>query len=383
MDFSSKDSATTRTGVQTVAQPRGSQDAVRKPVLIYALASAGMGHITRAVPLLQRLSDTYEIHIFCSGQANQWIAGQFPNVHQNHPIRAAFAGEKVHLAKTVAQATLVHLPRSMLHICRIARFILRHRPRALITDFEAHSTYAALLTRPIFRVPIISCDHWTGLRMSAVPFALSADEARDLNRWRKIIRLVVSYADRYLVHGTMKTRLNNDRARYVPTPVRDAFLEAGRNTTADGPVVVSMGHLAPHSLTEILADSRHQFVIFGSKNPRKTGNVEYRAFNEAEYIEAMRRSPFVIVSANSSAIDALAMHKPLLYCPRAGHFEQKYCGKMFEHLGVARFVDALSAQAIDGFAAQLAPYEAKARTLDIFDNDGLAREVEQAIAELA
>jgi uncharacterized protein (TIGR00661 family) len=353
----------------------------RKPVLIYSLASAGMGHVTRAVPLLQRLSKKYEVHIFCSGQANTWIAKQFPHVHQNHAIKAATAGGKISLPMVVARA-FIELPKSFFYIFRIALFILINRPKALITDFEAHSVYGSLLVRKLYRMPIISCDHWTTLRLSARPFDLTEQDEKDLARWQKSIKMVSPFADRYLIHETMKTALSDPKARYVPTPVRDPFLEAGKTTVPnDGPVVVSLGHLAPPSLDKILEGSKQQFVIYGSKNPRKVKNVEYKAFNEDEFIMALKRSPFVIVSANSSAIDALAVKRPLLYCPTAGQFEQKFCGKMFEYLGVAKLVEELDSKLIDDFSSEVSKYQDKVNSLDIFGNDVLHEEVEKAILE--
>jgi uncharacterized protein (TIGR00661 family) len=352
----------------------------RKPVIVYSLASAGMGHITRAVPMLERLNKNYEVHVFCSGQANAWIKRQFPNIHQNHAIKAATAGGKISLPLVVARA-LVEFPKSLFYLFRIALFILINRPVALITDFEAHAVYAALLVKPFYRVPIISCDHWTTIRLSERPFELNEQDLKDLARWQKTIKIVSGYADRYLVHGTMKTKLSDPRARYVPTPVRDSFLKASKSTSEAGAIVVSMGHLAPPDLTAVLEGSKNQFVIYGSKAPRREKNIEYKAFNEEEFIGSLQRAPFVIVSANSSAIDALAVGKPLLYCPTKGQFEQKFCGKMFEYLGVAKLVEELTSQSIDQFSSQTAVYREAALKLDIFDNEALFQELEKAIRE--
>jgi uncharacterized protein (TIGR00661 family) len=353
----------------------------KKPMLIYALASAGMGHVTRAVPILSRLSEEFDVHIFCSGQANEWIAKQFPHVHQNHAIKGATAGGKISLPMVIARAC-IEFPKSIFYILRIALFILWNRPKALITDFEAHSVYAALLIRKLFRVPIISFDHWTTIRLSDRPFALNDHEQIELLRWQKTIKMVSPFADRYLVHGTMKTRLSDPRARYVPTPVRDPFVKAGSQVSKDGPIVVSMGHLAPSNLSDVLEGSNNEFIIYGSKNPRKVKNVEYKAFNEEAFIQALQASPFVIVSANSSAVDALAVKKPLLYVPTPGQFEQMFCGKMFEHLGVAKLVKELTSKEIETFSNELTIYEKNIAKLDIFDNDRIYEEIRNAIDEL-
>ncbi|MCO4793897.1 MAG: hypothetical protein KC493_09300 [Bacteriovoracaceae bacterium] len=351
----------------------------KKPIIVFSLASAGMGHATRDIPLFNRLKNDFELHIFCSGQANNWLSSQYENVHQNHALKAASVGGKISLPLVLLRA-LVEFPKSIFYILRIALFILLNRPKAVITDFEAHCVYAARLVRLFYNVPIISCDHWTTLRLSERPFELTDSELQDLKKWQGTIGMVSGCADYYLVHKTMETKLTVDNARYVPTPVRDSFLEAGKKTTSDGPVVVSLGHLAPASLTETLEGSSLNFVIYGSKNPRKEKNIEYRAFDETEFIKSLQATPFVIVAANSSAIDSLSFKKPLLYCPTDGQFEQYYCGKMFENLGVSKLVPELTSQVIDNFMDELGPYQEAAGKLSIFDNDKLYEEIKKTIS---
>lgn len=354
---------------------------MRKPKLIFALASAGMGHATRDVPIISRLSKNYEVHIFCSTHANKWLRKQFPHVHQNHPIKGVKSDGRISLPLVIAKA-MMELPKSFFYIFRIAWFILIHRPVAIISDFEAHSVYAGWMTRKLIRTPIISFDHWTTLRMSEIPFALTESEKADLEKWRKTIAMVCPKADRYLVHKTLETRLNSPQARYIRTPVRDSFLEARKNVSSDGAVVVSMGHLTPDDLGLALKASSLRFLVFGASYLRVDGNIEYRPFDDEEYLKALQASPFVIVSANSSAIDALAVGKPLLYSPTPGQFEQRFCGRMFEYLGVAQFAEKLTPQIIDDYIQRLNQYASQAATLDIFGNDQITAELEQTIREL-
>lgn len=105
--------------------------------------------------------------------------------------------------------------------------------------------------------------------MARIPFPLSPEEVRDLEKWRKTINFVCPKADSYLVHRTLETELSDPAARYVGTPVRDEFLEARSQRSFHGPVVVSMGHLTPEDLSQVLQGSRLQFLVFGSPRPRK------------------------------------------------------------------------------------------------------------------
>jgi len=354
-----------------------------QPKIVFGLASAGMGHATRDVPLIQRLSKDYEVHVFCSGKANQWLKQQFKYIHGNHPIKGAKAGGKISLPMILMRA-FFELPKSFFYIFRIFFFILKNRPRAIISDFEAHTVYAALLARPFYKIPIVSCDHWTHMRMSVLPFEFTEDEKKDLQRWQKTTVMVCPFADRYLVHGTFQTQLLNSKAEYVATPVRDVFLEARNRQKEDGPVVVSMGHLTSEEfLIEQLSQSSLNFVVYGNPTSKKVKNIDFRNFNEQEYLNALARAPFTIVAANSSAIDSIAVGKPFIYCPTPGQFEQKFCGKMFEHLGVAKMVNELRSAEIDQFVTEVKFRRDRVQSLDLFDNDGLYLKIKKTIEELS
>lgn len=351
-----------------------------KPKIVFSMASAGMGHATRAVPVIQRLQDEYEVHIFCSGKANQWLGKQFPHLHQNHAIKGVTSGGKVNITLVFLKAML-ELPKSLFYIFRIAFFILKNRPVAVVSDFEAHAAYAGKLVRPLYKIPIISCDHWAGLLLSKRPFTFTPEEEKELQKWEKTIGMVTKHADYYLVHGGLKTELSIPNAKYVPNPIRDKFLEAGKNPSTDGPVVVSLGHLTPPSLSQELNQIPGNFVIYGSDNPRVEGNVEYKAFNEEEFIKALASAPYLIVAANSSALDGLAVKKALFYVPNPGQFEQLFCGKIFEHLGVAKLCREITKDNIDDFLKDLPRYQENAQKADLFGNDLVVSELKKAIKE--
>jgi hypothetical protein len=357
-----------------------------KPVIAYALASAGMGHATRAVPILEWLSTRYEVHIFCGGPAYRWLAKKFPNVHWIRRFVSVSVGARSSLPLMLAWAALT-LPVTIASILKVAGFVVARRPLVLITDFEGQAVYAALLLRPWLKTRIVECDDWSTLRFAEPPFALTEAERAALARWQRLVRSIVCFADAHLVQGVLRSSLSHPRARYVPPPIRDAFGKYAGALASDGPIVVSLGAARKlPSLPDVLAKTGLSFVVFGWHEESTEGAVSYRTFSEDEYVAALARAPFAVVSGNSSALDALALKKPFIMHPAPGQFEQRYRARSYEALGVAKFVEDLTVESLVDFARDCERYRERAAEVSVFDNGAvfaeLEREIEAASAAL-
>lgn len=351
----------------------------KRPVIAYALASAGMGHATRAVPIIEWLSQRYEVHVFCGGQAYRWLGKKFPNVHWIRRFVSVSVGARSSLPLMLAWATLT-FPLTLASILRIAGFIAGRRPLVLITDFEGQATYAALMLRPLLKTRIVECDDWSTLRFAEPPCTLTDTEAATLARWQRLVRSMVVFADAHLVQGALRTSLSHPRARYIPPPIRDEFGKYAGELRTDGPIVVSLGAARKFpGLPAILAETGLPVVVFGWHEEKTEGAVSYRTFREDEYVAALARAPFAVVSGNSSALDALALKKPFIMHPAPGQFEQWYRARSYETLGVAKFVEDLTADSLRDFARDCERYRKRAEEVSVFDNDAVFAELEREI----
>lgn len=327
----------------------------KKPALLYALASMGMGHAVRAEPLIAHLRERYEVLVFTGGPAHAYLSARFPDVRRIHRPRYFFRGNRV-APDLIYLYIVLTSPLIVWSLCRLWWARLTRRPVALLTDFETQSIWSALLVRPLFRLPIVSLDNQGMFRFADPPGLPAADEKR-LKAIRFQAWTVVPFADRFLVANFAQPPLQDARAAYVPPPIRDdVLMRLPRARAADGsaPVLAYLGLRREPGLVETLQATGLRFVVFGAERDEDVGRVSFRRFAHDAYLDALADAPFVLVSAGHSSIcDALALGKPVLAYPSQGQFEQELNGHAVEALGVGRALKAIEAAPIVDFAKNL------------------------------
>jgi uncharacterized protein (TIGR00661 family) len=351
-----------------------------RPLVIYALASMGMGHAVRAEPVIAHLQRRYRVHVFCGGPAHDHLAARFAEVRRIHRPRYFFRGDRVRVGRIYGHVAAT-APLFAASTAQLAAHMVRHRPAAVISDFEPLSVYAALAVRPRVKIPVIAMSNQSLFRHAA-PAASSAADSLKLAMLRAQVSSMVPHADRQLViHFARPAALAGD-ARWAPPPVRDAVAaRAGEVRRADGPVVVYLGHRSPDALHDCLRATGLELVVYGAAEEHIREGIAYRTFEEASYLDDLARAPFVLNTAgHSSIVDALALGVPVLAYPAAGHFEQELNARALEALGCGGHLTAADPRAIRNFAWR-AERMAPAR-LGLPDNPGFFRALDGALAEV-
>ena len=351
------------------------------PLVMYALASMGMGHAVRAEPVIAHLARRYRVHVFCGGPAHAHLSARFAEVHRIHRPRYFFRGDRVQVGRIYGHVAAT-APLFAASTARLVTHMLRHRPVALVSDFEPLSVYAALAARPRLQVPVIAMSNQALFRHGA-PAAAARGDALKLAVLRAQVRSMVPRADRHLViHFARPDRLSG-AARWAPPPVRDAVAaRAGEVRRADGPVVVYLGHRSPDALHDCLRATGLDLVVYGAAEEHTRDGIPYRTFEEASFLDDLARAPFVLNTAgHSSIVDALALEVPVLAYPAAGHFEQELNARALEALGCGGHLRGPDPAAIRAFARRA---ERMAPTrLGLPDNAAFFRALDGALAEVA
>jgi uncharacterized protein (TIGR00661 family) len=351
-----------------------------KPLILYALASMGMGHAVRAEPVIAYLERRYRVHVFCGGPAHGHLAARFGDVHRIHRPRYFFRGDRVQVGRIYGHVAAT-APLFAASTAQLAAHMLRHRPAALVSDFEPLSVYAALAVRPRLRIPVVAMSNQALFRHAA-PAASSAADSVKLAVLRAQVSSMVPHSDRQLViHFARPTALAGE-ALWAPPPVRDAVAaRAGEVRRADGPVVVYLGHRSPDVLHDCLRATGLDVVVYGAGEEHTRDGIPYRTFEEASYLDDLARAPFLLNTAgHSSIVDALALGVPVLAYPAAGHFEQELNARALEALGCGGHLRSADPQAIRAFAWR-AERMAPAR-LGLPDNPAFFRALDGALGEV-
>lgn len=352
-----------------------------KPLVVYALASMGMGHAVRAEPVIAHLQRRYRVHVFCGGPAHAHLAARFDEVHRIHRPRYFFRGDRVQVGK-IYRHVAATAPLFAASTAQLAAHMLRRRPAALISDFEPLSVYAALAVRPRLRVPIVAMSN-QALFQHAAPAAAAPGDAWRLAMLRAQVHSMVPHADRHLVVHFARPAGLTRTARWAPPPVRDAVAaRAGEVRRAAGPAVVYLGHRSAGALHDCLRQAGLDVVVYGAAEEEVRDGISYRTFEEASYLDDLARAPFVLNTAgHSSIVDALALGVPVLAYPAAGHFEQELNARALESLGCGGHLRGPDPRVIRAFAHR-AQRMAPAR-LGLPDNPAFFRALDQALAEVA
>ncbi len=348
--------------------------------MVYALASMGMGHAVRAEPVIAHLQRRYRVHVFCGGSAHAHLSARFGEVQRIHRPRYFFRGDRVQVGRIYGHVAAT-APLFAASGAQLAAHLLRHRPAALISDFEPLSVYAALAVRPRLRVPVIAMSNQALFQHAAPPARARGDRLR-LAMLRAQVHSMVPHADRHLVIHFARPAALGGAASWAPPPVRDAVAaRAGEVRRADGPVVVYLGHRSADALHDCLRATGLDLVVYGAAEEEVRDGIPYRTFEEASYLDDLARAPFLLNTAgHSSIVDALALGVPVLAYPAAGHFEQELNARALEGLGCGGHLRGPDAAAIRAFA-HTAERMAPAR-LGLPDNAAFFRALDGALAEV-
>jgi uncharacterized protein (TIGR00661 family) len=359
-----------------------------RPALFFGVNSEGMGHATRALPLLQGLSAHYEVHVFCGGRAHRYLAERLPRVHAVWHLQLSYADNRFLLGETVRRSVGT-LPVAARDAFRIARMMARLSPVAVVTDYEPLTAYAALLTGR----KVVSIDNQAVVTHGAYPEPVDAEGRRARAVMRRSNFFSHPVCHRTLVSSFFQPPLLPGAAergvRYVPTTLR-AEVEARRGRVrTDGPVLVYQTSSSNADLPGTLAEAHRatglRFALYGAGGgaaPRE--GVRVRPFSEEGFLDDLAAAPFVIVNGGHSTInEALALGKPVLAEPIAAQDEQATNVQGLEQLGVGRGTRKLSAGDVVAFHRALPALARRAAALRVADTGGVVRAVMEALCEVA
>ena len=141
------------------------------------------------------------------------------------------------------------------------------------------------------------------------------------------------------------------------------------------------------ALPEILRASGRECRIYGLRRDLKEelveGNLRFRPFSEAGFIDDLRTARGVIASAGFTLMgEAVYLHRPMLAVPVAGQFEQVLNARYLEREGYGLCADDLTDARLGEFLERIPDCERKLASYTQDGNrdllDGLARSLDAA-----
>jgi len=337
--------------------------------ILYGVVGEGMGHATRSRVVLEELSKHHEVYVVASGRAVAYLRERLPSVHPIWGYTIAYRGNAVRHWQTVVQnlkGAVRGWPQNVRQYFEILRDF---KPDVAISDFE---TFSYLFAKR-HRIPVISVDNMQIIDRCRHPAELLKGFEVPFQLSRAIVRSKLPHAFHYLIATFFYPPVSRKHTTLLPPLLRAEVLQA-RPVKGEHLLVyqTTTSHL---SLPETLKRAGLPCRIYGLRRDLTEdwvdGNLTYRPFGEARFIEDLRTAHAIVAGGGFTLMsEAVYLHKPVFSVPVSGHFEQTLNALYLQKLGFGAYAPRLTPEALSSFIGQQERYR---ESLQLYQQDGNVR----------
>ncbi len=359
--------------------------------ILYGVVGEGMGHAMRSRVVLDHLTQSHDVQVVVSGRAYDYLVAR---ASEHLAVRKIWGYSIVYEDNEVAafRTLLANLKGAVKGWPENVRAYFdladRFQPDVVISDFESWS-YLFAKNRDI---PVVSVDNIQMLnRCTHAPEILAGHEG-ELRLAKALIKPKVAGAFHYLITTFFYPPVRKKRTTLHPPILRPEILAAARadggGADGDGHLLVYQTSTSNEALPKILARTRRECRIYGLRRDLREevveGNLRYRPFSEAGFIEDLRTARGVIAGGGFTLMgEAVYLHRPMLAVPVRKQFEQVLNARYLEAEGYGLYADEISDARLGEFLERLPDLQ---RRLDGYQQDGnraLLAKLDQVLAAAA
>ena len=312
--------------------------------ILYGVVGEGMGHAMRSRVVLEHLiSQGHEVEVVASGRAAEFLRKRFAQhawIHRIHGLHIVYDDNRVQRGSTLWSNVLagtVAVPRQ---IAAYLELISDFRPELVISDFESWTYYFG----QTHRLPIISIDNMQVLNRCTIDDDVIEGYRAEFEIAKAFVKGKLPFCEQYLITSFFRLPVRKANTRLFPPILRPEILAAKRSR-GDHLLVyqTAEGH---DELEGTLQATGFECRVYGMrrgiKEEQVEGNLRYRPFSEAGFIEDLASARGVIAGGGFTLMgEAVYLHKPMLAVPVEGQFEQVLNARYLERLGYGRWAKDL------------------------------------------
>jgi uncharacterized protein (TIGR00661 family) len=337
--------------------------------ILYGVVGEGMGHAMRSRVVLDHLTREHDVQVVVSGRAYDYLKQRaseqlavrkiwgYTLVYEDNEVR------KWRTLKENLEGAVTGWPENVRAYVEIAD---RFEPDVVISDFE---TWSYLFAKR-HRLPVISVDNMQIINRCAHEPEILAGAEDSFRLTNAIVKAKVAGAFHYHVTTFFYPPARKDRTSLHPPILRPEIL-AARPEPGEH-LLVYQTSTSNAALLDVLRASGRECRIYGMRRDLKEdavdGNLRFRPFSEAGFIDDLRTSAGVIASAGFTLMgEAVYLRRPMLAVPLEQQFEQILNARYLEKEGYGLGVDRIDADAVGRFLEGLPDFE---RKLSGYSQDG-------------
>ena len=353
--------------------------------ILYGVVGEGMGHAMRSRVILEELTRRHQVQVVVSGRAYDYLkarASERLAVEKIWGYSIVYEDNKVRSFKTLLEnvkGAVRGWPQNVRAYFDLAE---KFQPDVVISDFESWS----YLFAKRHRLPVISVDNMQIIDRCLHAPALLKGLGAEMKVTQGIVKAKVARAFHYYITTFFQAPIRKQRTSLHPPILRPEILAARPET--GGHLLVYQTSTSSRSLPKLLAGSGLACRVYGLRRDIKAdvrdGNILYRPFSEAGFIDDLRTARGVIASAGFTLMgEAVYLRRPMLAVPVKKQFEQVLNARYLEAEGYGLGADTLTASRLGEFIERLPDFERALATYSQDGNKDLLGALEQGLTAAA
>ncbi|HEX2674996.1 MAG TPA: MJ1255/VC2487 family glycosyltransferase [Polyangiales bacterium] len=347
--------------------------------ILYGVVGEGMGHAIRSRVVLEQLfAQGHQVEIMASSRAADFLAKRFPEVHRIHGLHIIYDENRVKKGRTLWSNLLQGTAALPEQIRSYYEMLEDFAPEVVISDFESWVYWYA----KTHRLPIISIDNMQVLNRCTHDDAILDGIRTDFELSRAFVKSKLPFCDHYLVTTFFYPPIRKPDTTLVPPVLRREILD--KPSRKGEHLVVYQTATSHDALADVLRSTGLECRIYGMRRDLTEdlvqGNLRYRPFDEATFIDDIASSRAVISGGSFTVMsECVYLHKPLLSVPVQGQIEQVVNGRYLQREGFGRTADHIDAPTVRAFLDALPGCEER---LASYQQDGNRRLFDALNAQL-
>ena len=320
--------------------------------ILYGVSGEGSGHSSRAKIIAEHLIEQgHEVKIATYDRGIANLKDHF-DVIEICGLSIETKDNKIDKSRTFSR-NLQILPEAQKKMNILRKIAIKEfQPDCVITDFEPQTAYLA----NYYDLPLLTLDNQHRLRY--LDFKYPPHLIADAILTENIIRAMVPRPDFSIFTAFYEGKITNKRSYQTPPLIRNEILNL---QPTNGNVILVYLTKGFDSLKETLKKyKREKFVLYGYHEPHQEGNIQFKPFNNDEFLKDLANCKAVIATAGFTLMtEAFYLGKPYFATPMIGQFEQEYNGYMMEKIGFGRSMEKMDETKISAFLYEIPDYREK------------------------
>ena len=341
-----------------------------RKVVFYCVCGEGMGHAIRTGVIVDRIKDKYDVYIFSSERAYEYLKSKFDNVYEIGGFNTVYTNNKVNNLKTFANALKRNPTNIKVGYENLYKKARQLHPDVIVTDFELYATMVAKLRG----IPLISLDNIHMMTQTKIDYPKK--HFGEMLKAKGVIKTYVINPKVHILTSFFYPKIRSGKnAVLYPPVIREDILKL-EPKEGNHVIVYQTSKESVKLVRRLKALKNEHFIIYGFNVNKTDGNLRYKKFNEDEFYDDLASSKAVICNGGFTFIsEAIHLKKPIYSVPAIGNFEQILNGFYVQKLGYGEYHENLSAKKVDNFLKRLPKYQKRLEKVKKTNNDGIIREL--------